>query len=367
MTTTTTLQRTPLHAWHVAAGARIVPFGGWDMPVQYAGIIEEHHATRRAAGLFDTSHMGELRVSGAGAADFLRRMLTRPMDSLRPGRARYALLCAEDGTVIDDCIVMREDAKSFLVVVNAATRAGDEAWLRAHLPAGCVLDDESGRTGKLDLQGPRAEEVLRAWLGPDAPRDLAYFGFADGMHGGLPLRVSRSGYTGEDGFELFCPRGKVVEVWEAVMAAGRAQGLQPCGLGARDTLRLEAGLPLYGHELSRETRADEAGMDWAIDPQGGFVGSAALRATPAPRRLIAFRMEGRRAARAGDLVYDRVAAEIPCGKVTSGSFCPTLDVSAGMAYINQPNPRPGAEIFLEVRGGSRLQAAVAGRPLYSGK
>lgn len=356
------MRRTPLYDWHVELEARMVPFGGWEMPVQYSGIVEEHHGTRQAAGLFDTCHMGEIRLCGPGAAGTLAGVLTRPVDDLPVGQGRYAMMCAEDGTVIDDTITFRLGEEDFWVVVNAGTREDDFRWIEKHATAECELTDESDTTAKLDLQGPHAETILSALCeSPAQPAGIPRFGLADGSVAGIPVRVARAGYTGEDGFEIFCDPSRVVDLAGALKEAGTPRGLVVCGLGARDTLRLEAGLPLYGHELSRERPANASGMRWAIDLQSDFVGRDQLGGDP-EETLVAFRMEGRRAAREGDRLLS-VDENRPIGIVTSGSYCPTLGFAAGLAYVEQAHAAPGTPIGVELRG-KNLPAKIEKKPLY---
>lgn len=357
------LYRTPLHAEHIAAGARMVAFAGWEMPLQYSGILDEHAATRHAAGLFDTSHMGELRVSGTNSTSVLRRVLTRPMDDLAPGRARYALICAADGGVIDDCIAFRFGEHDYWIVVNAGTKEDDLAWLVSHAEGDCAVTDESAAVGKIDVQGPAAEAVVARVCRPaDAVRALRFFAFMDAKIADTSVRISRSGYTGEDGFEVFCEASATPSVWRALLEAGGDPAARPCGLGARDLLRLEACLPLYGHELSRDRAAHCAGMDWAIDLQSPFIGRDALHGEP-DECLVPFRLGGRQAAREGVPIYEDAESTRKVGVVTSGAYCPALQTAAGMAYVQQPCSRPGSAVCVEIRG-RRTPAEIVEKPLY---
>jgi len=375
----TTLRTTPLHAAHVALGARMMPFAGFDMPVQYAGIMEEHRAVREAAGLFDVSHMGELRVRGAGARDFVQAVVTNDVTKLEPddpaasARAMYTAMCYPDGGTVDDLLVYRFDADDYWLVVNASNVEKDLAHLRGELESrgmDCTLADESEATALLALQGPRSLEIAARVT--DLPlADVPYYHFLrpapDSFLGCARAVVSRTGYTGEIGLEIYCEAERAAHVWDALLAAGADLGLQPAGLGARDTLRLEAGFALYGHELSDAITPLEAGLGWVVKLDAGdFTGADALRRQKdagVPRRLVAFVMEERGIPRDGYAITD--AAGAPAGIVTSGTQSPTLGAGIGLGLVrNDPAlTTPGSELRVDVRG-RPLAARVKKPPVY---
>jgi aminomethyltransferase len=345
------LHETALTEVHRALGARLIEFGGWLMPVQYTGILEEHRAVRERAGLFDLSHMGELFVEGDDAGDALAAALVSDPRTLAVGRAQYSMICAPDGGVIDDLIVYRLGPERFLVVANAGNAVVVSDELATRLGGWrAVLDDRSLATSLVAIQGPRAAEIL----GPLTDVDLAglrYYAIAEGEVAGVPALVARTGYTGEDGFEVFVDWGRGPEVWEALAAAGRDAGLIACGLGARDTLRLEAGMPLYGNELDRETNPFEAGLGRVVklDKPGDFVGREALArvAKDGPaKRLVGMVITGRGIARHGYPVLD---SEGRTGAVTSGTHSPTLGKPIAMAYVTPDDAEPGTILSVEIR------------------
>lgn len=359
-------QRTVLFDTHQALGAKMVEFGGWEMPVQYTGILDEHRATRTAAGLFDTCHMGEVTVEGPGAAEFLDRVITRRIRDMAAGECRYGLICNKDAGIIDDCIAFRRADERFLVVINAGTREGDVQHLRAHLPeSGVTMTDVSDRTGKIDLQGPKAREILSPLTGADLG-SIEYFHFAEDPVAGVPTTISRTGYTGEPGYELYMPADRAAELWNALLDAGGDAGLKPCGLGSRDTLRLEACLPLYGSDLSTGINPYEAGLGWCVrSKKKGLIGGRALqeiRSEGPTRHLAAFRMDGRAPARHGHAVFAPGSDEA-IGEVTSGSFCPTVNAAVGLALLKTGHEKAGGKIEIEIRG-KRRGATVAAKPFY---
>jgi len=357
------LARTPLHDRHVALGARMVPFAGYAMPVQYRSILEEHAAVRERAGLFDVSHMGQIHFRGAGARASLDLLLTRSVEKLRPGRVRYALLCNQQGGVVDDVTVYRSGQDEFFLCVNAANVEKDFAWCR-RFAEGAEIEDASARTGLLALQGPASSQVLCDLADP-AVAELRRFHFLETPVAGVPALVSRTGYTGSDGFELYLPAEGTGEVWDALLSKGEARGLQPAGLGARDTLRLEAALPLYGHELDDHTTPLEAGLDRFVRGGGGFLGCEALErqaASGPERRLVGFRVEGRGIAREGHAIYHD-GREV--GRVTSGAPSPTLGVAIGLGYVPRALAAPGSRLEIEVRGRA-LPAIVVETPFVRG-
>ncbi|HEV3075682.1 MAG TPA: glycine cleavage system aminomethyltransferase GcvT, partial [Thermoanaerobaculia bacterium] len=333
-------RRTPLYECHRELGARMVDFAGWEMPVQYTGVIEEHRAVRGAAGLFDVSHMGEVRVRGAGAERFLQRLTPNDVAQLVPGRAHYSGLLTDRGTYVDDLLIYRLAADDFLVVVNASNAARDLTWIREHGPdpegaesagpADVEIADEGDRFALLALQGPRALAILEPLASPGVG-GLRYYGFLRGEVAGVPAILSRTGYTGEDGFELYLAPEGAPEVWRRLLAAGAPHGLVPAGLGARDTLRLEAAMALYGHEIDERTTPLEAGLSWVVKlGKGDFLGRAALLEQSEQgirRTLVGFTVEGRGIARQGHGVLSGGEA---VGEVTSGTWSPTLEKAIGM-------------------------------------
>lgn len=354
------LKRTPLHACHVEQGARLVEFAGWEMPVQYAGVIEEHRAVRTAAGLFDVSHMGEVRVRGAGAEAFLQRLTPNDVSKLAPGRAHYSGLLTERGTYIDDLLIYRLAADDFLVVVNASNAPRDVEWIASRSNGEAEVVDESDRWALLALQGPQATAILEP-LSPGAS-ELRYYGFRQGQVDGRPALISRTGYTGEDGFELYVDPEHAPALWRRLLEAGAS----PAGLGARDTLRLEAAMALYGHEIDETTTPWEAGLDWVVKlGKGDFLGRDALAAQKAaglPRKLVGFEVEGRGIARQGHAVLSGEGGE-PVGAVTSGTWSPTFEKALGLAYVPPDLAAPGTPLTLDVRG-RQLAARVVETPFY---
>jgi len=357
------LRRTPLYDRHVAAGARMVDFAGWEMPVQYDGVIDEHRRVRTAAGLFDVSHMGEIRVAGAAAESFVQGLTPNDVGKLTPGRIHYSALLTPEGTFIDDLLVYRVAADEFMIVVNASNAEQDFAWIEAQPHAGVVVEDVSGSYALLALQGPRAVEILQP-LTATPLAEIRYYRFAPGEVGGSRALLSRTGYTGEDGFELYLDPADAAGIWDRLLEAGAELGLAPAGLGARDTLRLEAGMALYGHEIDRTTTPWEAGLDWIVKlDKGNFVGREALvsaREAGSSRRLVGFEVEGRGIARQGHAI---VADSRVVGAVTSGTFSPTFEKALGMAYVESAFAAPGTAIEVDVRGRA-VAARVVSLPFY---
>jgi aminomethyltransferase len=361
------LKRTPLYDWHVAQGARMVPFAGWEMPVQYTGILEEHRATRGAAGLFDVSHMGEATVQGPGAAALVDRVATNRMGDMAVGRARYTLMCVPDGGVVDDIIVYRFGEQDFFICLNAGNAPGDVAWLKEQAAGfDCVVREASAEYAQLALQGPQAVAIAArvAAAGSD-PAAVPRFAFSRMTVAGVPTLASRTGYTGEDGFEFYVAPGYAVTLAEALLEAGKDLGLKPCGLGARDSLRLEAGLPLYGHEISREISPLQAGLGWAVklNKPGGFVGREALAAEAAAgpaQKVVFFTLDDRRIARAGMTV---MAGERAAGTVLSGTMSPILNCPIGSALVERWALDAGAALSVDLRG-TAVALRVARPPLH---
>jgi aminomethyltransferase len=355
------LRRTPLYERHRALGARLVEFAGYEMPVQYGSILAEHRAVREAAGLFDVSHMGQLHFDGPGAEASVARLVTCPVPTLRVGQVRYALLCHESGGVVDDVTVHRTAADRFFLCVNAANVAKDREHVQRHAGPDARVQDRSDETGLLALQGPASARILAALAQPD-PGALRRFRFAEGRVAGRPALVSRTGYTGSDGFEIYCAADDAVALWDALLERGRGEGVVPAGLGARDTLRLEAALPLYGHELDDETTPLEAGLDRFVDLEGGrFLGAQALRAQRArgvARRLVGFELLGRGVARAGHALFH---GDADVGRVTSGAPSPTLGKSIGLGYVPAALAPVGTDLAVRIRD-QKVPARVVSTP-----
>lgn len=350
-------QRTPLHATQVAANGKIVDFHGWDMAVQFAGIAAEHLVVRTACGVFDLGHMGRLTMTGAGALPFLSRHVCRRLDDMKPGQVRYGLVLAEDGTVEDDVLVSRESETSWHIVVNASNKDKILGLWRPVVPAGVVLKDISEVQTMVAVQGPKAGDLLTG-LGLDA-RHLRYYSFVDLPWQGDTIRLSRTGYTGEDGFECFLPSGLAEGLWLAVVTAGAV----PCGLGARDTLRTEAGMPLYGHELDRTTTPVEAGLTFALNRQGGYIGAERIQAQLAQgpeRRLVGLVVPSKRVPRNG---YAIVIEGKPAGIITSGTLGYTVGKAIGMAYVPATSAAVGTRIGIDLRG-TVVEAEVTEMPFY---
>lgn len=360
--TETTLVRTPLFDRHVALGARLVPFAGWEMPIQYAGILAEHQAVRTAAGLFDVSHMGEIEVRGEGAVAFVDSVTTNSVAALPAGGVQYSLILRPDGGILDDVLVYRLE-KSVLLVVNAANAEKDLAWIRGRAPRDASVLDRSRDLALLALQGPAAARILED-AGGGAFTGLRYYHAAEGRLAGHPAVVSRTGYTGEDGFEVCVESERAGDVWDLLMEAGRPRGLAPAGLGARDSLRLEVRYCLYGNDIDEMTNPFEAGLGWTVRMEKGeFVGRDALeraRAAGAARRLVGFVAEGREIPRHG---YALRAGGRAAGAVTSGGFGPTVGKGIGMGYVPAEQAAPGGIVEVDCRGKWAAARIVKG-PFY---
>lgn len=359
--------QTTLYQTHVDLGARLVPFGGWDMPVQYSGIINEVRAVRTAAGLFDVSHMGRLYLSGPQAGPFLDRMLTGSATNLRVGRARYCLICNEAGGVIDDTIFYRLDDDRYLLIPNAGNRPvvvdWFNQWITAEFAGGVAMEDRTAETGLIALQGPGTAALLDTLCNLDdgaPPSSLRFFTWGDGTFQGRRVFVGRTGYTGEDGFELSMSNEDAAPVWNDLVAAGAL----PCGLGARDVLRLEAGLPLHGHEIDPQTSPIEAGLERFVRREGNYLGQPVLsaqREQGTERKLVGLTLPGRSAPRAE---YPILAQGQEVGRITSGSFSPTLDTSIAMGYVLAGYAEPGTTLDVDIRGRAAA-AEVVPLPFYT--
>ncbi|MDJ0865606.1 MAG: glycine cleavage system aminomethyltransferase GcvT [Myxococcota bacterium] len=343
------LQRTPLYQLHRSLGARMVPFAGFEMPVQYEGILAEHAAVRERAGLFDVSHMGQIHLAGPGAVASAEWLVSCPVASLRPGRVRYGVLCNEAGGVVDDVTVYRESEDELFFCVNAANIEKDHRWIVRHARPDTEVRNRSAETGLLALQGPASAELLAAVSDLAVP-ELRRFRSARGRVAGVEALVSRTGYTGSDGFELYLPAAAAAAVFEALLEAGRGAGLAPVGLGARDTLRLEAALPLYGHELDDDGSPLEAGLDRFVKlGKCDFLGAAAIerrRAAGHERALAGFVVRERGIARADQPLF-HAGAEI--GRTTSGAPSPTLGKSIGLGYVPPALAAPGTALEVGIR------------------
>jgi aminomethyltransferase len=343
-----TLRRTPLHDRHVALGARMVPFAGWEMPVQYEGVIQEHRAVRKDAGAFDVSHMGELEVEGPHARELLQGLLSNDLERIEPGGAQYTLLTNERGGIVDDLIAYELDPFRFLLIVNASNREADCSWLKEREVRGSDVRDVSDEYGLIAVQGPRALERLEL---PAAPA----FTFEEGEVAGITCMVNRTGYTGEEGVELMAMAEDAGDLWDAVLE----RGVTPCGLGARDSLRLEVCYPLHGNDIGPDTDAISAGLGWVCALDKDFAGVEALRRVKEAgpeQRLAAFVMEERAVPRQGMPILEG-------GEVTSGTHSPMLDVGIGMGYVPTALAEPGTELTIDVRGRHR-RARVVKKPIY---
>jgi aminomethyltransferase len=343
----------------------MVEFGGWDMPVEYAGLISEHLAVRQAAGLFDVSHMGQLEVAGTGALAFLQRTLSNDAAKLADGQCQYTALVMPNGAPVDDLVLSRFSPERFLIVANASNVAKDFAWLQAQRPQGCTLTDRSDEFALLALQGPHAQAILQRLAEVDLAA-VRFYHFAEGTVNGVPAIVSRTGYTGEDGFEVFLPPAAAEPVWRALLQAGSADGLVPAGLGARDTLRLEARMCLYGNDIDETTTLVEAGLGWIVSvdlAKGEYPGREVLaqqKKNGPPRKLIGFEVQGRGIARHGHPVY---LDGQQSGAVTSGTYGPYVKKNIGLCYLPAAHATPGTELEIDVRG-RRLPARVVPTPFY---
>ena len=361
------LKKTPLYNEHLKLGAKIVEFGGWLMPVQYTNVIEEHTATRTKAGLFDICHMGEFRITGRDSIKFLQKVVTNDVSKLEDGKAFYNAMCNEKGGVIDDLFIYRMNEEEFMMVVNASTIEKDFSWLLKHKEFFDDVDmaDISDETGKIDIQVPKAEEILQKLTEFDLG-SLERFHFVEDKAGNITAIISRTGYTGEDGFELYFPSGNAVELWNKLLEAGKEFGLKPVGLGARDTLRIEACYSLYGHELSEEITPLEAGIGFAVKlDKGDFIGRMALekQKNSLKRKIAAFELMDKGIAREH---YDVFKDNSKIGFVTSGTFSPTFKKSIGMAMLDAGSAAVGNEIAISIRE-KLYKAKVVERPFYSYK
>jgi aminomethyltransferase len=370
-------KRTPLYEAHKRLSAKLIDFGGWMMPVSYAGIVEEHRATRAAVGVFDVSHMGEVHFRGPRAREAVQRLITNDVGQLSDGRALYTVACHDDGGIVDDLIVYQLASDHLLAVVNASNIAKDYDWFNDNVGAVCDLSNASDETALIAFQGPQAQRAL-AGLTTAPLASLQRMAFLDGVTlAGRPVTIARTGYTGEDGFEIFCAPSDAPLLWQALVDAAATRGGMPVGLGARDTLRLEARLPLYGNDLDDTTTPIEAGLGWTVKlDAGNFIGHDALarqKAEGPVRKLAGFVMQGRGIARhgygilpPGPPVPAKPAAEgasALIGAVTSGSYCPTVDKNVGLGYVPAALAEPGQRLVIDCRG-RPVDAEVVKGPFY---
>ncbi|WLR49758.1 glycine cleavage system aminomethyltransferase GcvT [Bacillus tianshenii] len=358
------LKRTPLYDTYKDAG-KLIDFGGWELPVQFSGIKDEHEAVRTNAGLFDVSHMGEIEVKGEGSEKFLQKMLTNDLSLLKANKAMYTAMCYEDGGTVDDLLVYKKSEQDYLLVVNAANIEKDFNWLKEHEEGAVSIENVSDSIAQLALQGPQAEKVLQKITETDLS-EIGFFGFTDDVDiQGEKALVSRTGYTGEDGFEIYCPSGDAPKLWEAILDAGSEVGVKPIGLGARDTLRFEARLALYGQELTKDITPIEAGIGFAVkvDKEEDFIGKEALKKQKeegAERKLVGIEMVERGIPRTGYEVY---SGERVIGHVTTGTQSPTLKKNVGLALLDIAFTELDTEVEVQIRK-KRLKAKVVKTPFY---
>jgi aminomethyltransferase len=363
------MKKTPLYDRHIALGARVIDFGGWAMPVQYTNVIEEHRATREKAGIFDICHMGEIEIRGPQALDLLQWVLSRNLEGQFIGQIKLSVMTNEQGGIIDDLTVYRLGKDHYMVVTNAGTKDKDLAWImniRGEKGlSGAQVNDISDKTGKIDLQGPLAQKILQPVLSEELA-GLKYYHVMNATILDTPVLVSRSGYTGEDGFEIYADSGRIANIWDKFLEIGADDGLKPVGLGARDTLRLEAGMMLYGNDMDETITPSEVVYGWVTDLEKDFIGSAALRRLKQDglaRKLVGFEMEDRGIARHGYKVFID-AKEV--GEVTSGTFTPTLEKAIGLAFVPVPFSEPGTEISVQIRD-HHAKARIVKLPFYKRK
>lgn len=344
------LKTTPLNAFHKRHGGRMVDFAGWEMPVQYRSILEEHKAVRQRAGLFDVSHMGEVEVRGPGALAFLQHLVTNDCSRLFAGRVLYTVMCHPDGGVVDDLLVYMRGEGDYLLCINAGNIDKDIAWIRHQASSfDCTISDRSADYGQLAVQGPKAAGIVQSIADQDLS-EIQYYHFRDGTVAGIPCLISRTGYTGEDGFELYCGASDAEKLAEALLVAGQPAGLELAGLGARDSLRLEAGFPLYGHEITDTVGPLAAGLGWVVKlDKGDFIGASALREEKSrgpARRIIYFRTGDRRIVRAESPVLDGSGTRV--GTVVSGTLSPILNEAIGSALVDMSSA--GGPLTADIRG-----------------
>lgn len=365
MAVTEILKRTALFESYKQYGGKTIDFGGWELPVQFSSIKAEHEAVRTKAGLFDVSHMGEVFVSGEGALAYLQSLVTNDVSKLKDGQAQYTAMCYEDGGTIDDLLIYKRKENDYLLVVNASNIEKDVTWMKEHATTDVVIDDRSDEYGLIALQGPKAQEVIQK-LTAEPLGEIKFFRFKENVDiAGHHVLVSRTGYTGEDGFEIYGNHEAIVALWPVILDAGEEEGVIPAGLGARDTLRFEAGLPLYGQELSKDISPLEAGIGFVVkvNKEADFNGKAALAAQKEngiPRKLVGLEMIDKGIPRTGYKVFYE---EKEIGEVTTGTQSPTLKKNIGFALLATEYTAEGTEVEVEIRG-KRLKAVLIATPFY---
>jgi aminomethyltransferase len=361
--TTDELKRTPLNAVHRAAGAKMVDFGGWDMPVQYTGLIDEHNTVRKAVGLFDVSHMGEIEIRGPEAMRLVDYVTTNAVTRLKNGQAHYSGLLYEHGGFVDDILVHKVADDSFFLCVNASNQEKDFRHICDANTFECEVEFAGDKYSQLAIQGPKAREVAQQLTDTELGK-IKYYWFADGIFAGVPARIAHTGYTGEDGFEVYVAPEYAVDVWNAIMDAGKSAGIKPCGLGARNTLRLESKMALYGHEIGPSISPFEADLAWIVKlDKGDFIGREALRnqrEKGLTRKLVGFEMRGRGIGRDS---YEVLLDGQPAGWVTSGSPAPTLNRNIGLCYLPIDRAQPGEKIGIVIRN-QAVEAETVSTPFY---
>ncbi|MFC0561642.1 glycine cleavage system aminomethyltransferase GcvT [Halalkalibacter alkalisediminis] len=361
----TDLKRTPLFSLYKESGAKTIDFGGWDLPVQFSSIKDEHEAVRTKAGLFDVSHMGEVEVKGQGALDYLQKLMTNDVSKIVDGQAQYTAMCYENGGTVDDLLIYRKSEDDFLLVINASNIEKDVEWMEQHLTADVTIKNISNEVAQLAIQGPLAERILQKETTHDLS-SIRFFRFADHVQiGGVNALVSRTGYTGEDGFEIYCEASEAPKLWSLLLKAGASDGLVPCGLGARDTLRFEVRLPLYGQELTKEITPLEAGIGFAVkvNKEADFIGKSVLtkqKEEGLTRKLVGIEMIDKGIPRTG---YEVFVNDKQVGFVTTGTQSPTLKKNVGLAIVDIAYTELGTEVEVQVRK-KRLKAKVVSTPFY---
>ncbi|MGV3489251.1 MAG: glycine cleavage system aminomethyltransferase GcvT [Tuberibacillus sp.] len=359
------LKQTPLYETYKKYGAKTIDFGGWDLPVQFTSIKEEHAAVRERAGLFDVSHMGEVEVKGEGAESFLQYLVTNDVSKLKAGGAQYTAMCDENGGTVDDLIIYKKGEGDYLLVVNASNTDKDFEWIKSHAPQNVTVNNISSDIAQLAIQGPKAEFILQKLSDTDLS-DIGFFKFKAGVKiSDTTALVSRTGYTGEDGFEIYLPWADAPKLWDDLLEAGHEEGLLPCGLGARDTLRFEAKLPLYGQELTKDITPLEAGIGFAVkvDKDGDFIGKSVLKAQKEnglTRKIVGIEMIDKGIPRSH---YEVFSGDTKIGEVTTGTQSPTLGKNLGLALIDKKFTELGTEVEVDIRG-KRKKAVVVKSPFY---
>lgn len=357
------MKRTPLYDLHVKSGGKMVEFAGFEMPVQYSSILDEHHAVRNAAGIFDVSHMGEFTVKGKNATLYLSRLIPTSMFKLEEGKGMYTLFCRENGCVIDDLFIFMENEEHYFLVVNASTTEKDFGWMKENLIAGVEIADVSEETAKIDIQGPASRDIMKKIFDPDLINLLQRFSFCHSSFSGSGIMISATGYTGETGFELFIHESKAARLWERLMSEGADAGIKPAGLGARDTLRLEACYSLYGHEINESINPVEAGLGWLISSDTDFIGKAELlrlKNGASHREQVCVELIEKGVPREG---YRIKAADYEIGYITSGAYSPTLKRGIALALVKKGNVAAGdlVDVVIRTKG---IKGKIVKKPFY---